>query len=660
MPKLWIVHRSAQQRISLARLSGLAESDRLSGAPNEPGFASASAPSALLLGLEGDFEDELDFVYRHRTKLARTRCLLLANPVDAEEAERLFRAIRPEIQKNPPSAQIIRDFIGAALSRRDTPSLTERQHRHRISERFAVWLGNHEVPGLLRALDPSLASLPLLIRGVSGSGRSLLRHYIESFRGSQRHVLRLEQRDLFSAETLGQRLLETEAVAAPPRSVWLNEIDSFSISEQRTLAEMIMQGSPEIDLDTTLLRWIATAGPTGLDGRLEHAFAPLTIEIPSLLEHPETLDAFVKEVAKDWTRSVGGERKKFTSSALASLKAHPWTGDRAELEAVLRKSLAASNRKELEDVDLRFPTDTAAWHQTATPLSPPPPTVPGSLAAASPWLPTPIDRFENLIEVGEGEALASPLKRDLVEAVDLVETVSERKNEPARLDQAPDSEQNLGWRRLARSLSHEIRNPLVSIRTFAELLPDHFDDETFRTSFTELVSRDVAQLGDVLNRLSSIAERESFEAEAVDVSSLIQALLEQRQEQFQRGQLVVRREFERDAPFAWADPGGLELALAGLLDHALKTLPEGGDLFVSTQALDRGIEGRGRLRVLFRHQNAQPRHLGDSPLAELDPGANVLEYALAETVVSAFGGSLTIDTTANRESLIQVDLPVPA
>ena len=63
---------------------------------------------------------------------------------------------------------------------------------------------------------------------------------------------------------------------------------------------------------------------------------------------------------------------------------------------------------------------------------------------------------------------------------------------------AADSDTGNGWRRLARSLSHEIRNPLVSIRTFAELLPDHYDDETFRERFVELVGHDVAHIGDVL------------------------------------------------------------------------------------------------------------------------------------------------------------------
>jgi len=43
------------------------------------------------------------------------------------------------------------------------------------------------------------------------------------------------------------------------------------------------------------------------------------------------------------------------------------------------------------------------------------------------------------------------------------------------------------WTDLAASMSHEIRNPLVAIKTFAQLLPERFDDADFRKEFNEIV-----------------------------------------------------------------------------------------------------------------------------------------------------------------------------
>jgi K+-sensing histidine kinase KdpD len=217
-----------------------------------------------------------------------------------------------------------------------------------------------------------------------------------------------------------------------------------------------------------------------------------------------------------------------------------------------------------------------------------------------------------------------------------------------------------GWRRLARSLSHEIRNPLVSIRSFAELLPDHFEDETFRERFVELVGRDVDHIDDVVTRLQTVAEHEKSELEAVDLSAMIEVLLEERRERIQAGRLLVLRELERESPLAWADPVAIRVALAGLLDRALDSLPERGDLFVATRRIERGADGEPHLRILLRHHGPRPGQPTDDVLAELSREANVLEYVLAETVVEACGGRLTIDTSDAAETLILVDLRTPA
>jgi C4-dicarboxylate-specific signal transduction histidine kinase len=160
--------------------------------------------------------------------------------------------------------------------------------------------------------------------------------------------------------------------------------------------------------------------------------------------------------------------------------------------------------------------------------------------------------------------------------------------------------------------------------------------------------------------LSSIAEHDIPEPGPVDVSALVETLLEERRERIARGRLLVLRELERDAPLAWADAHGLQVVLAGLLDRALDSLPERGDLFLATRRVERAADGKPRLRILLRHHNPAGGEAGDAVLSEFDPTENVLEYVLAQTVVEASGGSLTIDATDARETLILIDLRTPS
>jgi len=675
MPKLWIVHRNPRQRAALARLAGLDPREVASGDPHEGQFRDQSAPAAILLGLEGDFELELEFAHRLRTRLPGTSWILLAQSRDASEATRLFDGIEPEILEPLPSARLLRGRIAAALARRSAASLAERGRRSRIAERFSAWLGGVEVPGLLRALNPSLAGLPLLVRGVAGSGRALICHYVELFRGGGSPTLRLFGGDVRDAEDLARRLaaVDPRAAAPDPIVIWIDEVDRLPASAQSALAEWILHGVTPGEGAGEPPRWIATAGPSSwqdpLEPALRQTFTPLTIEVPALADHPETLPAFTEEVARDWARSVGAAPRRFAASALAAIEGQTWEGDRAQVEAMLRATLAASRADPIEAADL-----LGDW-------------VDGSIAAERPeaFPPRPetsddaqaeldehsLERaVESEDEPGESgeeevpvEARAEP-EDDLDESIFLSEA-SFALNEapepepPPSPPATPAPPENDGWRRLARSLSHEIRNPLVSIRTFAELLPEHYQDETFRQRFVELVGQDVAHIGEVIARLSSVAERDRLEAVAFDVSAMIESLLEQRRERIQKRRLLVLRELERDAPLAWADPPPVEVALAGLIDRALASLPERGDLFVATRHLAREAEGASRLRILLRHHSPELARDGGADLEELAPSANVLEYVLAQTVVESSGGSLTIDATDAQETLILVDLPTP-
>ena len=121
------------------------------------------------------------------------------------------------------------------------------------------------------------------------------------------------------------------------------------------------------------------------------------------------------------------------------------------------------------------------------------------------------------------------------------------------------------------------------------------------------VGRDVAHIDEVVGRLSSAAAPEKVESMPVDVSALLERLLDDRRNSIGERRLLVLRELERDAPVAWADPTGLEVALAGLLDRALASLPERGDLFVATRRIDRAADGQPRLRILLRHHDPERR-----------------------------------------------------
>ena len=59
--------------------------------------------------------------------------------------------------------------------------------------------------------------------------------------------------------------------------------------------------------------------------------------------------------------------------------------------------------------------------------------------------------------------------------------------------------------RMAAGLAHEIRNPLVSIRTFTQLLPERHADEEFRNSFLDLTLAEIDRISALVGEILSYA-----------------------------------------------------------------------------------------------------------------------------------------------------------
>jgi signal transduction histidine kinase len=79
--------------------------------------------------------------------------------------------------------------------------------------------------------------------------------------------------------------------------------------------------------------------------------------------------------------------------------------------------------------------------------------------------------------------------------------------EASKQTKTPPSEEDSRqfWVDLAASMSHEIRNPLVAIQTFAQLLPDRYDDDDFRKEFSNLVTGEIGKLNQLVEMINDFA-----------------------------------------------------------------------------------------------------------------------------------------------------------
>src|SRR5438445_400441 len=75
--------------------------------------------------------------------------------------------------------------------------------------------------------------------------------------------------------------------------------------------------------------------------------------------------------------------------------------------------------------------------------------------------------------------------------------------------------------RVVARIADEIKNPLVSINTFIELIGERYDGPDFRKHFSSVVRRDVRRLVEVFEKLAALVKEGELKFTTADVHTVV-------------------------------------------------------------------------------------------------------------------------------------------
>lgn len=152
--------------------------------------------------------------------------------------------------------------------------------------------------------------------------------------------------------------------------------------------------------------------------------------------------------------------------------------------------------------------------------------------------------------------------------------------------QARQSEQLATIGLLGASLAHEIRNPLVSIKTFAHLLPTRFDDPEFRRRFNVLIPAEVDRIDSLTQQLLDLSNPRRHQMERISLHAVARETVDLMLTRAAEARVSMTSTYSAAADTVWADAGAIRQVLINLLINAFQALDQ--------QETDRRVDLRTR------------------------------------------------------------------
>jgi len=214
---------------------------------------------------------------------------------------------------------------------------------------------------------------------------------------------------------------------------------------------------------------------------------------------------------------------------------------------------------------------------------------------------------------------------------------------------------------IAAGMAHEIRNPLVAIRTFTELAPDRMDDPEFRTTFLTVAQQEIDRIDKLVGDLMSLSKPADAVVEPVPIDLICKQVVSSVSGITEARSINMTLETAELSGLPMGDAARIHQAILNLVTNALDEEPEDGTVRLTTTE---AIDAEGNAVVVIRVFNAasyvEPAQLENifRPFYSRKERGTGLGLAICQTIVEEHGGEISVASTPGSGTEFSIRLPL--
>jgi signal transduction histidine kinase len=392
----------------------------------------------------------------------------------------------------------------------------------------------------------SCTAIPLLVAGEPGLGQSSLSRvlhetgftaggpFLEMYLGPEKPENHLE---------ILYQLLQTADSGAPFRgTLHIHGIENSSYLLQTFLLLMIEQGTLRFPdgrqrcfegrVAVSMFKpFEQVVEQNCLVPPLVYCLTTSPVLLQPLRERSAVIPQLVDILVRAYEKQLMISGITVTPEASRRLQQYPWPGNVSELESVLYRSLLFCSSSSLDAKDILFSINPSS-----------------ALSAEEPEAFFPQQDARAAQQATTGSAL------------------------------------ELSIAHLVAELSHEIKNPLVAIKTFIQLLPGHINDPEFLSDFFSVAAKSIDRIDYLTERMLEFAKLSQPHPVDIQLVSILQEAIKQNDSLSPPLQIQWHPDKFAKMPSLFADQEQLRYALENVLFHIAHTAPAGSLVELSANA----------------------------------------------------------------------------
>ena len=225
---------------------------------------------------------------------------------------------------------------------------------------------------------------------------------------------------------------------------------------------------------------------------------------------------------------------------------------------------------------------------------------------------------------------------------------------------------------LSAGMAHEIKNPLVSIKTFAQLLPERYSDSDFRETFSNLIVHETDRIDSLVNQLLRFARPAKPLLRPMHVHEVLEKTLLLVQHRLYQKEIKLTRSWDAEVDTTRADADQLEQVFLNFFLNAMDAMRRGGELTVATQIrsgdplvsrVSAGAEDTQEALCISIRDTGEGIRAEDIPHV-FDPFFTTKDYgtglglSVVHGIIEEHGGQIEVESELSKGTAFHIFLPL--
>jgi len=209
---------------------------------------------------------------------------------------------------------------------------------------------------------------------------------------------------------------------------------------------------------------------------------------------------------------------------------------------------------------------------------------------------------------------------------------------------------------LALGLAHEIKNPLTTIKTFAEFLPEKFKDEDFVNKFSKLVPSEVERINNIIHQLLDFSKPTPPSFKNTNIHHLINDILVFFNNEFLKKRIRISEAYSDSTLIIRVDPSQIKQALLNIILNGIDAMPTGGNIVFRTLIDNKYFKiyisdsGRGIAKEDLKH-------VFDPFFTTKDEGTG-LGLSVTHQIIKNHKGTIEVQSEIGKGTTFVISLPL--